>query len=98
MVVLKLPEERGPRSTNSTFVVLEKHSQTETGFKTNCLPMKGENCITSYCVVLSFKSAKLRWLVKKKRVFYSIGCILFMDDDTERKVDDSVDGGVLDFE
>ena len=92
--------ERGPRGLilRTLLCCLGKHSQTETGFKTNCLPMNGENCITSYCVVLSFKSAKLRWLVKKKRVFYSIGCILFMDDDTERKVDDVDDGGGLDFE
>ena len=30
---------------------LGKHSQTETGFKTNFLPMKGENSTTSYCAV-----------------------------------------------
>ena len=46
------------------FCCLGKHSQTETGFKTNSLPMKGQNSITSYCMVLTFKSAKIWWLVK----------------------------------
>ena len=27
--------------------------------------MKGQNCITSYYVVLTFKLAKIRWLVKE---------------------------------
>ena len=56
--------ERGPCSTNSAFVVLE-NSQTETGFKTNFLPMKGENSITAYCIVLMFKQAKIWWQVKE---------------------------------
>ena len=34
---------------------LGKHSQTETGFRTNFPPMEGENSVTSYCVVLMFK-------------------------------------------
>ena len=58
MAVLTLPAERGRRSVNSAFVVLKKHSQTETGFKTNFLLMKEENSITSYCVVLMFKLQK----------------------------------------
>ena len=58
-VVLLPPAERGPCSANSTSVVLE-NSQTETGFTTNFLPMKGENLITSYGVVLTFRSAKAK--------------------------------------
>ena len=82
-----------------TFVVLEKHSQSETGFKTNFLPMKGENSITSYCVVLKFKSAKIEQLVKEILVSEAlIGYILFMDYDSEHKVDDSDNGCVLDSE
>ena len=40
------------------FCYLEKHSQTETSFKTNFLPMKGENSITSYCVVVDVQIDK----------------------------------------
>ena len=47
------------------FCCLRKHSQTETGFKMNFLPIKGENSITSYRIVLTFKLAKIRWLVKE---------------------------------
>ena len=68
MVMLTPPVERGPHSANSTFVVLE-NSQTETGFKTNFLPMKGENSITSHCVVLTFKSVEIQWLFKEILVF-----------------------------
>ena len=35
-----------------------KHSQTETGFKMNFLPVKGENFTTSYCIVLTFRLVK----------------------------------------
>ena len=59
---------------------LGKHSQTETSFKTNFLLMKGENSITSYCIVLMFKLAEIRWLFKEILVFWSIGYRLFMDD------------------
>ena len=59
-VVLPPPAERG--------LCLRKHSQTETGFKTNFLPMKKENSNTSYCVILTLKSAKIRWLVKEMLV------------------------------
>ena len=59
------------------FCCLGKHSQTETGFKRNFLPIKGENPITSYCIVLTFKSAKMRWLVKEIWVFWSIGYVYF---------------------
>ena len=44
------------------FCCLGKRSQAETSFKTNFLPMKGENLITSYCSVLTFKLAKMCWL------------------------------------
>ena len=64
----------------------------------NFPPMKGENSITSYCVVVTFKSAKIRWLVKEILVFCNTGYILSMDDDSERKVDDSDDGWGLDSE
>ena len=66
---------RGTRPSFSglCFCCLGKHSQTETGFKANCLSTKVENSITSYCVVLTFKSAKIRWLVKEILVFWSIG-------------------------
>ena len=40
------------------FCCLGKHSQTATDFKRNFLPLKGENSISSYCVVLTLKSAK----------------------------------------
>ena len=69
MVVLTPPMERGPRSMNSTFVVLENTAKTETGFKTNFLLMKNENSITSYCVVLMFKSSKIQLLIKEILVF-----------------------------
>ena len=39
----------------------------------NCLPMKGENSITSYCVVLMFKLAKIQWLIKEILVFKALG-------------------------
>ena len=51
------------------FCCLGKHSQTETGFKTNFLPMKGENSIISCCVVLTFQSAEIEWLFKETVVF-----------------------------
>ena len=47
------------------FCCLGKHSQTETGFKTNVVVMKGENSITSYCIVLTFKMVKVQWLVQE---------------------------------
>ena len=51
------------------FRCLGKHSHTETGFKTNFFPKKAENPITSYCIVLTFKSAKMPWLVIEILVF-----------------------------
>ena len=80
------------------FCFLGKHSQTDTGFKMNFLSKKGENFITSYCAVLTFKLVKIWWLVKEILVFWSIGYILFVDDDNGRKVDDSDDGWVFDSE
>ena len=62
--------ERDPCSAHSTFVVLV-NSQTETGFKMNFLEMNGENSITAYCIVLTFKLAKTWWLVKEVSVFWS---------------------------
>ena len=56
---------------------LGKHSQTETSFKTNFLPMKGENSITSYCVVLTFKSVETQWLFEEIWVYWSIWYGLF---------------------
>ena len=38
---------------------LGKKQQTETGFKMNFRPMKAENSITSYCIILTFKSAEM---------------------------------------
>ena len=52
---------------------LGKHGKTETSFKTNFLPMKRENSITSYCIVLTFKSAKIWWLVKEILVSEALG-------------------------
>ena len=43
----------------------------------NFLPMKGENSITAYCVVLTFKLEKVPWLVKEILVFWSTGYVLF---------------------
>ena len=80
------------------FCCLGKHSQTETGFKTDFIQMKGVSSIPSYCVVLTFKSAKIWWLVKEIFVFWSIGYIRFTHDDSEHEVDDSEDGWVLDSE
>ena len=55
------------------FCCLGKHSETETSFKTNFRLMKGENSVTSYCIVLMFKLAKkIWWLVKEILVFWSI--------------------------
>ena len=53
------------------FCCLGKHSQTETGFKTNSLLMKGENSITSYCFALTFKLAKVWRQVKEMLVLFS---------------------------
>ena len=77
---------------------LRKHSQTEIGFKTNVLLMKGENSTTSFCIVLTFKSMEIHWLFKKILVFWSIGYRLYMDVDSEHKVADSDDGWLLDSE
>ena len=44
---------------NNTFWCLGQHSQTITGFKTKFLTMNGKNSITSDCIVLMFKSAKI---------------------------------------
>ena len=52
---------------------LGKHSQTKTSFETNFLPMKGENSITSYCIVLMFKLAKIWRLVKEILVSEALG-------------------------
>ena len=49
-------------SFHRLFFFLAKHNQAETGFKKNCCLMKGENSITSFCVGLMFKSAKIQWL------------------------------------
>ena len=77
---------------------LGKHSQTETGFKTNFLPVKGENSIFTYCVVFTFKSAEILWLFKEILVFRNIGYRLFMDDDSKHKVNDLDDVWVHDSE
>ena len=63
----------GPLFRKFCFCCLEKHSQTETGFKTNFLPMKGENSISSYCIVLMFRLVKIRWLVKDLLVSEALG-------------------------
>ena len=70
----------GPSFHKLYFCCLGKHSQTETDFKTKFLLMKGENSVTSYCDVLAFKLAKIRWPVKKILVFWSTEHRLFMDD------------------
>ena len=59
--------------------------------------MKEENY---HCLLRCFdvQISKIMMASQKILVFYSIGCILFMDDDTERKVDDSDVGWVLDSE
>ena len=75
---------------------LGKHSQTETGFKTNFLLIKGQHSNTSYCILLMFKSAEMRRLFKDILVFYSTGYRLFIDIDSQHKVDDSDNGWVLD--
>ena len=78
------------------FCRLGKHSRTETSFKMNFHQMKGETSITSFCIVLMFKSAKIWWLVKEIFVFRSIWSILFKDDVCEHKTGDLDDGWVLD--
>ena len=80
------------------FRCLGKHSKTETSFKMNFFPMKGKNSITSYCTVLTFKSEKNMMASQRNISFWSIGYMLFMDYDSEHKVDDSDDGWVLDSE
>ena len=40
-----------PEFCELCFWCLEKHSQTETSFKTNFLPVKGDSSLTSCCVV-----------------------------------------------
>ena len=61
------PAARGTRPSfrELDFCCLGNYSNTETCFKTNFLPMKRVNSITSYCVVLTFESAKIRWLVRE---------------------------------
>ena len=49
--------------------------------------MKGENSVTSCCVMLMFKLAKIRWLVKEILVLFKIGYSLFIDDDSKPEVD-----------
>ena len=65
MVVHTLSAKRGPRFRQLYLCCLGKHSETETGFKTHFLPMKGENSIVSYYIVLMFKSVEIRWLFKE---------------------------------
>ena len=67
------PMERGPCSTNSTLVVFENTAKLKPNFKMNFLPMKGESSITSCCIVLMFKSAKIWWLVKEILVSKALG-------------------------
>ena len=55
------------------FCCLGRHSQTEIGFNTNFLPMTEENSITAYCVVLTFKLARMQWLVKEIFVSKALG-------------------------
>ena len=64
----------------------------------NKLPSDKGRELTSYCVVLTFKSAEIWWLFKEKLIFLSIGYKLFMDDDSEHKVNNSDDGWVPDSE
>ena len=44
---------------NSVFGVLEKHSQTETSFKSNFLPVKGDSSLTSCCVDVHISENKM---------------------------------------
>ena len=53
------------------FWCLGRHSQTETSFQMNCFLVKGHNSVTSYCVVSTFKSVKIQWLVTEIWVFWS---------------------------
>ena len=80
------------------FLLSWKTQPNQSRFQTNFLPMKEENPTTSYCVVLTLKSAKMRWLVKEMLVFWRIGDRLFMDDDSEHKVVGSDDVWVFDSE
>ena len=50
---------------NSAFVVLENTAKLKPVSKQTAIPMKGENSITSYSVVLTLKSSKIRLLVKE---------------------------------
>ena len=47
---------------------------------------------------MTFKSARMRWLVEEKLVFLYVGYRHFMDNDSEHRVDDFDDGWVLDCE
>ena len=66
MAVLTLLVEWAPHFMNSSFYWLGKH-RLKPGFKTNILPMKGDNSYHLLCVVSTFKLAKIWWLVKLKR-------------------------------
>ena len=88
---------RRPSFHEPYFCCLGKLSQAETSFKMNSHLMKGESSITSYCIVLTFKSVKIWWLVKEILVFFlALDVYFFMADDSEEKVDDLDDAWVLD--
>ena len=70
VVVLTLPAERGRQSTNSAFVVLENTAKLKPVSKQTFFQLRErESSITSYSVVLTFKSAKIQWVVKRNIKF-----------------------------
>ena len=84
VVVFMGPMDQG----NSTFVVLENIAKLKPVSKQTSFQRREKTLISSYRIDLTFKWAKKLWLVKEILAFCSIGYILFMDDDSEYKVDD----------
>ena len=57
------PKGTSPCSAGSTSGVMDNTAKMKPVLKQNSLPIKGENYGTSCCTVLTFKLAKVGWLV-----------------------------------
>ena len=77
---------------------LGKHSETETGFKTNFPSDEGKEFHHFLLRCFDIQISKNMTASQRNISFGNIGYMLFMDYDNEHKINDLDDGWVLDSE
>ena len=93
LVALQLPTEQGLRSMNSTFVVLENIAKLKPVSRWMSFQWR-ERTLWLLLRCFDVQIGENMMASQRNASFLSIGYILFMDDDSEHKVDESDDGWV----